>query len=95
MLMEAFPALCTFSPGNIQEPSLPSLRHLIVVDNVYDARSFSQEMDRVRSAVDFRELLVWREDTTEREQVNEIAKTLHHDDVINLQFTRYHLQNSP
>jgi len=41
----------------------------------------------VKCAVDFREVLVWREDNTAKTRVEEISASLNHDDVINLQFT--------
>lgn len=88
MLSEAFPALSNSSAGDIQEPSLPDLRHLIVVDNTGDLKTFQAETGDVKCAIDFREVLVWREDNPAKTRVEEIAASLNHDDVINLQFTR-------
>lgn len=46
-----------------------------------------KEIGDVKCAVDFREILVWREDSAERRRVKDIAAGLNKDDVINLQFT--------
>ncbi|KAI0634863.1 acyl-CoA synthetase [Trametes polyzona] len=88
MLCDAFPALAASQPGAIQEEALPALRHLVVADNTGGGlREFARELDGVRPAVDFREVMVWREDVAEKRRVEEITAGLHHDDVINLQFT--------
>ena len=39
--------------------------------------------------MDFREVLVWREDSPLKRRVAEIARGLQCDEVMNLQFTRY------
>ncbi|KZT10257.1 acyl-CoA synthetase [Laetiporus sulphureus 93-53] len=87
MLSDRFPSLKYAEPGDIQEEALPALRHLIVVDNTGDMRKFQEHMDDVRCAVDFREVLVWRDDGSETKRVEEISATLRNDDVINMQFT--------
>ncbi|TFY59061.1 hypothetical protein EVJ58_g6018 [Rhodofomes roseus] len=94
-LASAFPALAQSAPGNIQEPNLPSLKNLIVVDNVPgadgrvsgDRKKFEEEREVARCAVDFREVLVWREDGPLKTRVKELARGLHCDEVMNLQFT--------
>ncbi|KAH9835271.1 acyl-CoA synthetase [Rhodofomes roseus] len=94
-LASAFPALAQSAPGNIQEPNLPSLKNLIVVDNVPgadgrvsgDLKKFEEEREVARCAVDFREVLVWREDGPLKTRVKELARGLHCDEVMNLQFT--------
>lgn len=88
MLSEALPDLRNSPAGNIQEPALPELRHLVIVDNTGDLKQFQEEIGDVKCAVDFREILVWREDSAERRRVKDIAAGLNKDDVINLQFTR-------
>lgn len=88
MLCDAFPALANSHPGDIQEAALPALKHLVVVDNTGEFKQFEREMEGVRPAVDFREVMVWREDTAERRRVEDIMAGLEVDDVINLQFTR-------
>ena len=85
-LCGAFPALAHSRPGEIQEEALPALRHLVVVDNT--GGGLARELDGVRCAVDFRELLVWREDGAERRAVEAVEGGLRPDEVVNLQFTR-------
>ncbi|KAL6306088.1 acyl-CoA synthetase [Sparassis latifolia] len=87
MLSDAFPSLGNSSPGDIQEAAVPSLRHLVVVDNTSDFKTFEEHLERVKCAVDFREILVWREDNAEKRKVDEVAASLSCDEVINLQFT--------
>jgi hypothetical protein len=83
MLAGAFPALCNSRPGDIQEPSLPSLRNLVVFD---DKNNLHPELTtlNVRCAIDWREMLLWGQHTG----LDDIHASLHHEDVINLQFTR-------
>ena len=45
-------------------------------------------MEGARPAVDFREVMVWREDAREGRVVRELEAGLRADEVINLQFTR-------
>jgi hypothetical protein len=87
MLSEVLPELRNSSPGAIQEPALPELRNLVVVDN---QRTFLQQINelQITSTIDWREILIWREDVQERRLQRDIAKLLTKDDVINLQFTR-------
>ncbi|RPD78859.1 acyl-CoA synthetase [Lentinus tigrinus ALCF2SS1-7] len=87
MLCDAFPSIANALPGEIQEEALPALRHLVVVDNMGDFKQFEHEMQDVKPVVDFREVLVWREDAAEKRTVEEITESLQVDDVINLQFT--------
>ncbi|TBU61090.1 acyl-CoA synthetase [Dichomitus squalens] len=87
MLRDAFPALANSHPGDIQEPALPDLKSLVVVDNTGDLARFRQEVDGVRPAVDLREVLVWREDGAERRAVEELTAGLDREDVTNMQFT--------
>ncbi len=89
MLASAFPALANSKPGAIQEPVLPSLRHLVVIDDTPSLEDFQQEVGDVRPAVDFREILVWREHGAEEKVARELKASLHYNDVMNLQFTRY------
>lgn len=87
MLTDALPGLRGSMPGNIQEPTLPGLRNLVVVDND-DAFLGQREKLGVRSTIDWREIMIWREGTREQELLREMCASLHKDDVINLQFTR-------
>lgn len=88
MLASAAPGLANSAPGDIQAEALPTLRNLVVVD---PPGEYSGELDKlgVRSAIDWREIMMWREDTRERDVQREISASLEKDDVINLQFTRY------
>ncbi|KAG8867868.1 hypothetical protein FRB98_003925, partial [Tulasnella sp. 332] len=70
------------SPGCIHEPTLPSLRHLIVFDDTSDNKHDSSKPD-LRSAMDFRELLVYSDHVS----LTEVTRTLDEHDVMNLQFT--------
>jgi hypothetical protein len=89
MLSDAFPGLRNSSPGNIQEPALPSLRNLVVVSNIHDTTEWHRETCDVKSITDWREILIWREDTWEQRQVEELVQSQRSDEVINLQFTRW------
>jgi hypothetical protein len=88
MLSDAFPELCNSSPGNIQEPTLPLLRNLVVVSDINDTAEWHQEMCDVKSITDWREVLIWREDTWEQRRIEELVQSQRSDEVINLQFTR-------
>lgn len=74
-------------PGAIHVEGLPELRNLVVVDNL---GVYKGEMEKlgVRSAIDWRDIIVWREDVKERNMQRDISASLRKDDVINLQFTR-------
>lgn len=87
MLSDAFPGLRNSIPGNIQEPALPSLRNLVVVSNIHDTTEWHRETCDVKSITDWREILIWREDTWEQRQVEELVQSQRSDEVINLQFT--------
>jgi hypothetical protein len=89
MLSHAFPTIRNAPPGNIQEEELSDLRNLIVVNNTGSSRVFRSEIESVKSMIDFRELMVWREDTKEKHLHLETQASLHESDVINLQFTRF------
>ena len=88
MFAEAFPALRSSAPGSIEEPALPFLKHLVVVDDTPSVKDFELQLEGVRPAVDFREILVWREHSSEQLTVDHIQDSLLPQDVINLQFTR-------
>ncbi|KAJ3822650.1 acetyl-CoA synthetase-like protein [Lentinula raphanica] len=80
ILLERFPSLTSSKPGEIQEEELPELRNLIVVNN-------RDEQELAKVAIDWREIILWREDTQEAKLVRDIARGLDKDEVINLQFT--------
>ena len=89
MLSDAFPELRYSSPGNIQESALPLLRNLVVVDNIHDAAELQRETRDVKSITNWREIFIWREDTSEQRHVEELTLSQRSDEVINLQFTRW------
>jgi acyl-CoA synthetase (AMP-forming)/AMP-acid ligase II len=87
LFSDAFPALRDSAQGNIQEPALPALRSLVVVNNTADPAKFENDLHGLKSAIDWREIMVWREDSTEKRLHEEISASLDKDDVISLQFT--------
>ncbi|KAI6045273.1 acetyl-CoA synthetase-like protein [Pisolithus marmoratus] len=86
-LCAAYPDLRHSVPGNIQAADLPSLRNFVVVDDMPDHREYLKEIGDMKCAVDFREMLVWREDGAEQRRVKELVNSHHSGEVINLQFT--------
>lgn len=86
-LSQAFPQIRSQHPGEIQIEELPELRNLIVVDNAEEEKERLGRL-KIKSLVDWREILLWREDGPEERKVKEIVGLLEKDDVINLQFTR-------
>lgn len=88
MLAQAFPSLANSSPGSIEEPSLPDLRHVVVIDNTPSLKDFQTQLENVKCAVDFRETLVWQGHASEDSEVRKLQSSLQKDDIINLQFTR-------
>jgi hypothetical protein len=83
---DAFPALRNSAPSEIQEPALPFLKNLIVVDNDGEYKS-EIEKAAVRCAVDWREIMIWQ-DGPEGRTVRRMMKGQDKDEVTNLQFTR-------
>ncbi|KAF8627091.1 hypothetical protein AX15_004550 [Amanita polypyramis BW_CC] len=77
---EAFPSLRNSSPSEIQEPALPHLRNLIVVDNDGE---FKTEIEKanIRCAVDWRDVMIWQ-DGAEAREVTKIRQGLDKDEVI-------------
>lgn len=67
---------------------LPELRNLVLVDNEDTAHNDLAQL-RIKSMVDWRELLMWREGHAGAQARRDITVRLGKDDVINLQFTRY------
>ncbi|KAF7972149.1 hypothetical protein HWV62_18794 [Athelia sp. TMB] len=87
LFAEALPALRESTPGNIQEPSLPDLQNLVVINNTADKAGFEKDLHGLKSAVDWRDILAWREDSGETKVLTEIARSLDADDITNLIFT--------
>ena len=75
-------------PGELQIQDLPELRNIILVDNAEEGRDDIAKL-KIRSMVDWREILMWREDVHEAKLHRKLYEGLHKDEVINLQFTRY------
>ncbi|TRM59781.1 acetyl-CoA synthetase-like protein, partial [Schizophyllum amplum] len=86
MLSKAAPGLPNSRPGEICDPRLPELRNLIVVDNKDEFRTEVDRLD-IKSAVDWREIMAWRDDSQEEKRRRLLESSLKKDDVINLQFT--------
>jgi hypothetical protein len=86
-LSQAFPQIRSQQPGEIQIEEMPELRNLIVVDNAEEETARLEKL-RIKCMVDWREILLWRDNTIERRKLNEIKNGLKKDDIINLQFTR-------
>ncbi|KAG5334854.1 hypothetical protein C0989_002765 [Termitomyces sp. Mn162] len=86
MLTEVSPNLKHSKPGDIQCEELPDLKNLVVVDNVGNYQENLAKL-HVNSTIDWRDILIWREDTKERDLQRQISASLEKDDIINLQFT--------
>jgi len=87
-LAEAFPEIRGAHPGEIQLEDLPELRNVVVIDNAQEAHVDLAKL-HIKSMVDWREVLIWREDVHEARVQSNITAGLKNDEVINLQFTRY------
>lgn len=88
LLSGAFPALRDSSPGAIDEPALPALRNIVIVNHTTDREKYRKDLHGLKGTIDWREVMMWREDGREANELKEISKSLNKDDVINLQFTR-------
>ena len=88
MLAQTFPEIRGAKPGEIQVEDLPDLRSLVLVDNEESAHDDLAQL-HIKSMIDWRELLMWREGHGAAQARRNIAARLETDDVINLQFTRY------
>jgi len=87
-LSQAFIELRHCHPGEIQIEDLPDLRNFIVVDNAEESRADLAKL-HIKSMVDWREILLWRDDTTEARIQRDIMAGLQKEEIINLQFTRW------
>jgi hypothetical protein len=88
MFSDAFPAFRGSPQGNIRIPELPHLRNLVVADDKGELRAELCKLD-LNCAIDWREVMVWREDAKEKYLHEKISRSLDKNDIINLQFTRY------
>lgn len=87
MFAEAFPEIRSQHPGELQIEDLPTLRNIVVVDNAEQDLADLAQL-HIKGTADWREILIWREDTREAQIQKEITAGLNKDEVINLQFTR-------
>jgi hypothetical protein len=79
-MLASFPDLKNSKPGDIQEPAIPTLRNLVVVGD--------PGRTEITCVVDWKEVLVWREGSSEEIARKKLSGNLNNDDVVNLQFTR-------
>ncbi|KAI5885509.1 acetyl-CoA synthetase-like protein [Schizophyllum commune H4-8] len=86
LLADAAPGIRNSPPGEISDPKLPELRNIFVMDNGNEYRTEVEKLE-IRSLVDWREILLWREDTREEKARRVLEGSMGKDDVINLQFT--------
>jgi hypothetical protein len=88
MLTDALPGLASSFPGHINVEELPHLRNIVIIDN--DSPSdVSRAADDIKCTVDWREVILWREDGVEQTMLANLKKSLDKHDIINLQFTRF------
>ncbi|KAG8709252.1 hypothetical protein FRC09_000780 [Ceratobasidium sp. 395] len=88
MIKEALSTLSSTRAGrDIDEPELPSLRRIFVVDNTGDRALFKSQMDSIPCAVDLAEVANARYGA-EPEKEASILQRMDRHDVVNLQFTR-------
>lgn len=90
LFAEAFPEIRGAHPGELQIEDLPELRNIVVVDNTEADRADLAQL-HIKGTVDWREILIWREDAHEARVQKQLSSGLDKDEVINLQFTRYGL----
>ena len=79
-MLASFPDLKNSKPGDIQEPAIPTLRNLVVVGDPGRAE--------IQCAVDWKEVLMWQEGSSEEITRKNLSGNLNNDAVVNLQFTR-------
>lgn len=84
LLVSSTPSLA--SSSRIEDPVLPSLKHIIVTDNCADVKDFQTELGKVKAAIPFGDLLLFN-DAGAGTAVDSISSSLDQHDVINLQFT--------
>jgi hypothetical protein len=85
-LPEAVPSLRSVSSSGprISATELPSLRSIVVANNLDSEADFREAMKNIPGAIDFREILRWNPPSAGT--VN--AEPLDRNDVMNIQFTR-------
>lgn len=88
LLASALPSLQSSTPGALRIDELPDLRNIIVVDDLGGGKEWEEVLSKAKCAVDFREILVWRADGREQNEVTSLEASSNEHEVINLQFTR-------
>ncbi|KZP14919.1 acetyl-CoA synthetase-like protein [Athelia psychrophila] len=73
LLSGAFPALRDSSPGAIDEPALPALRNIVIVNHTTDREKYRKELHGLKGTIDCREIMMWREDGREVNELKEIG----------------------
>ncbi|KAG8713907.1 hypothetical protein FRC08_012656 [Ceratobasidium sp. 394] len=87
MVKKALPTLSSTPAGrDINDPELPSLRRIFVVDNTSDKALFRAQMNKIPCAVDLAEVASARYGA-EPETEASILQRMDQHDVVNLQFT--------
>lgn len=94
LLEEALPTLTSTPAGReINDPALPSLRRIFVVDNTGGSSEFAAHMDRIPCVVDLAEVASARYGV-EPADVAALGGIMDPHDIANLQFTRYEPANA-
>ncbi|KAG8745164.1 hypothetical protein FRC10_008617 [Ceratobasidium sp. 414] len=87
MVKKALPTLSSTPTGSdINDPELPSLRRVFVVDNTGDKARFQKQMNEIPCAVDLAEVASARYGA-EPEAEASILQRMDRHDIVNLQFT--------
>jgi hypothetical protein len=90
-LAEEIPSLRSVSSSGprISAPELPSLRSVIVANNLPSESDFKAAMEKIPAAIDFREILTWDPSYASGSGSGlDAVESLNKDDVMNIQFTR-------
>ena len=88
-LAKAIPALLSSKPGAINVEEIPTLRNLVIVNDLENSVDYENIMDGLSCTIDFRELFAWNEGIHERDTIKQAREDMGVNDVINLQFTRF------
>ncbi|KAI8615388.1 hypothetical protein BC830DRAFT_1122828 [Chytriomyces sp. MP71] len=80
--------LASSNSGNaLLSDHLPDLKNIFVVNNAASEQAFKVATQNLPAVVDFRDIFQWTSSYLERSQLSKVEQSLHHDDVVNLQFT--------
>lgn len=90
LLSGAMPYLRDSQPGDLRDPNLPDLRNLVVVNNeATNRQEWINSLHGLKSAIDWREIFCWQPDRSVEARHRDLTQSLLHNEVINLQFTRW------